>query len=98
MELTERMPSLPLQIVLVALVTIVVVAGVGPLLRSRAREEVLGQLLATLIRLGFTVLFAVLVAVIAPDHRGALIFSVGVAYFAAVLADGVLGFLRERHG
>ncbi len=76
---------LSLQVVLVVAATTLVVVGLGRITRAALGTGVRAYLVLACTRLVATVSMALVVGLKAEDHRAVLVFSVGAAYFAAVV-------------
>lgn len=95
--------ELALQMAAVALGTTVLFFGCAPLLARSLRlkdgsDGVQAQLAAMTVRLLLAALLALGFALSGLEHRVALVFTVGAAYFAAALVDGARHFLRRSGG
>jgi len=89
--------TLALQIAGVAAGTVALFAGAGLLVaRGLRMSGVKAQLAAMVLRLSLVLLVALGIAVGGTEHRVALLFTVGAAYFAAVLLDGIHRFRRRE--
>jgi hypothetical protein len=88
------------QIVLVAAATGALCFFTEPLAaRALHLKGAQAQLAVTAMRLALAALLALGLALSGSEHRVALLFTVGAAYFAATLLRGVAGFRgRETHG
>ncbi|MSR47496.1 MAG: hypothetical protein EXS13_10625 [Planctomycetes bacterium] len=86
-----------LQVIAVAVGTVALVLGSAPLLARGLRLDGLkAQLAAMAVRLFLAVLVALGLGLSRLEHRIALVFTVGAAYFAATLVDGVRHFRRRE--
>lgn len=92
--------TLWIQIALVAAATSAVVFAAGPLLARGLRlNAIQAQFAAMAARLATALLLATALAASGAEHRIALVFTVGAAYFAAALVDGLKKFRnRETNG
>ncbi len=93
--------GLALQLFGAALGTGVLFFGCGPLLARVLRlkggpDGVQAQLAAMAVRLLLAALLALAFALSGLEHRAALVFSVGAAYFAAAMVDGMRKFRRRN--
>ncbi len=84
------------QILLVAVSTWVLVFGATWCVRRLGLDPVAGWMSATAMRSAVALAAVALLARSDLEHRIALIFALGAAYFAAVVVDGVRHFRVER--
>ena len=80
--------ALPFQLLLVVLATGLGLAALGWLVRLLMANSITGWAVLMLLRLISTAAAALALGYSVEEHKAALIFAVGVTYFAAVLVDG----------
>lgn len=86
------------EILIAGCVTLLATLGVGWVMRRLVANELTSLFLAMGLRALFAIALAVFLSLSELPHRGALILTVGAAYFAAVVGEGCQRFRRAERG